>query len=66
MSDHNDMLKSMRLVKVATLLLEEAENLNHQPLFYDEEGSPMDVLECLRYTVRCQRDELVREGVLKP
>lgn len=66
MYDYDEMKQSLRLVEAAIVLLDEAEDLNGQPLYYDEEGNSVDIVEVLKYTARSQREFLAEEGQLEP
>ena len=44
------------LIRASRKLLEEAENINSQPLYYDKDGNYVDIVKFLRYIEREIKD----------
>ncbi len=54
--------KALRLVEAAAVLAKEADTLHGQPLYYDEEGAPVEIVEVLEQTAFALRQIILDEG----
>jgi hypothetical protein len=64
MYDYNEQRQVLRLIEVAIVLAEEAEHLHGQPLYYDEDGNSVEIVDILKSTAKAQREFLAEEGQL--
>lgn len=59
----NNMKKARRLVRLARKILDEAEMLNGQPLYFDEDGGYVDISNLLKHTSEDLWKGIVEESV---
>lgn len=57
MNPITDEKKVLTLLRAAVVLVDEAETLHHQPLFYDREGKYVEITQTLKQTIK----DLARE-----